>query len=264
VHDHFALRWREVTGERLDAVPAPAPTGETRVQVIRTVAEDMYDALPRGDFRILEAYIRLIRSARRYIYLENQFLWSPEITGELCVKLRTPPHADFRLVVILPSKANNGHDDTLGQLGLLLDADGGGGRILAATLRSLSGERDDRLYVHAKVAIADDERLIVGSANLNAHSLLNDTEMALLTDDAELARDTRLRLWAEHLQTDRGVLDAEPPHVSIDRRFVPIAAEQLARQRAGEPPTHRLLELPGVSRRSGRLLGPLIGLLDDG
>jgi hypothetical protein len=29
-------------------------------------------------------------------------------------------------------------------------------------------------------------------------------------------------------------------------------------------PTHRLLALPGVSRRSRRLLGPLQGLIDDG
>ena len=34
--------------------------------------------------------------------------------------------------------------------------------------------------------------------------------------------------------------------------------------RAGAPATHRLLELPGVPRRSRRLLGPLEGLIDDG
>lgn len=42
------------------------------------------------------------------------------------------------------------------------------------------------------------------------------------------------------------------------------AGEQLSRRRAGAPATHRLLELPGVSRRSRRLLGPLEGLIDDG
>jgi hypothetical protein len=33
---------------------------------------------------------------------------------------------------------------------------------------------------------------------------------------------------------------------------------------SGEPATHRLVALPGVSRRSRRLLGPLAGLVDDG
>jgi hypothetical protein len=44
----------------------------------------------------------------------------------------------------------------------------------------------------------------------------------------------------------------------------PIAAEQLARRRAGEPLTHHLVELPGVSRRADRLRGPLQSLVVDG
>jgi phosphatidylserine/phosphatidylglycerophosphate/cardiolipin synthase-like enzyme len=118
--------------------------------------------------------------------------------------------------------------------------------------------------VHAKVAIVDDLWLTIGSANLNAHSLLNDTEMNVVTDDQELARATRLRLWSEHLDVSREELEHEPPATTIDERWRPIASEQLRRRCENEPPTHRLLELPGVSRRSRRLLGPLAGLIDDG
>jgi hypothetical protein len=50
----------------------------------------------------------------------------------------------------------------------------------------------------------------------------------------------------------------------IDELWRPIAGEQLARRRAGEAQTRRLLELPGVSRRSMALLGPIDGLLVDG
>jgi phosphatidylserine/phosphatidylglycerophosphate/cardiolipin synthase-like enzyme len=263
VHEHFTMRWRELTGEALGAAE-PQPAGTTSVQVVRTIAEGMYDAVPRGEFRILECYLRAICSARRYIYLENQFLWSPEITAALCEKLRDPPHEDFRIVILLPARANNGQDDTVGQLGLLVDADGGAHRFLAATIRSLSGRREDRLYVHAKVAVIDDERLIVGSANLNAHSLLNDTEMDLVSDDRGLAHATRLALWSEHLQVSAQTLAGEAPHLTVDERWCPIAREQLERRRAGAAPSHRLLELPGVSRRSSRLLGPLAGLIDDG
>ena len=39
----------------------------------------MYQAVPAGEFRILEAYVRSIRGAQRFVYLENQFLWAPEI-----------------------------------------------------------------------------------------------------------------------------------------------------------------------------------------
>jgi phosphatidylserine/phosphatidylglycerophosphate/cardiolipin synthase-like enzyme len=263
VHDHFATRWFAVTGERLER-PAPPPrAGDSTVQVVRTVAEDMYDEFPRGDFRIFESYMRALRGARRLIYLENQFLWSPEIVAVLADKLRNPPTEDFRLVVLLPARANNGQDDTRGQLGVLAEADDGNDRFLAATLRSRTGSRDDPLYVHAKVGIVDDRWLTIGSANLNAHSLLNDTEMNVVTDDADLARATRVRLWAEHLELDEGTVAESDPVALVDERWRPIAAEQLARRDSGVPPSHRLLALPGVSKRSGRLLGPLVGIGDD-
>jgi phosphatidylserine/phosphatidylglycerophosphate/cardiolipin synthase-like enzyme len=264
VDDHFALRWRELTGEPLDRPAPPPPDGGHTVQVVRTIANGMYDAIPDGEYRILESYVRAISGARRFIYLENQFLWSPEIVRLLADKLRRPPCDEFRIVVLLPSKANNGHDDTVGQLGVLAAADDGAGRMLATTIRSLSGERDDRLYVHAKVGIIDDRWLTVGSANLNAHSLLNDTEMNVVTDDPELARTTRLRLWSEHLALDAATIAHDDPRTIVDDRWRPIAFEQLDRLRAGAPPTHRLLALPGLSRRSRRLLGPLVGLVDDG
>ena len=264
VHDHFAQRWHALTGETLDRPPMPEPAGQHEVQMVRTVSDGMYDELPRGDFRILESYLRALRGAEHLVYLENQFLWSPEIVAVLDDKLRHPPNDDFRIVIVLPAKANNGGDDTRGQLGILIDADGGNERLLAATIRSRTGERDERLYVHAKVGIVDDRWLTVGSANLNSHSLFNDTEMNVVCCDPALVRQTRLRLWAEHLEADEAALAAEPPTVTIDERWHPIATEQARRQRAGAPPTHRLLALPGVSRRSGRLLGPLVGLVDDG
>jgi phosphatidylserine/phosphatidylglycerophosphate/cardiolipin synthase-like enzyme len=269
VNDHFRTRWRELTAEELPALPAPEPAGDSTVQVVRTVEEDMYDSLPRGDFRIFESYVRALRSARELIYLENQFLWSPELVSIIAEKLRQPPTPQFRVVVLLPAKANNGAEDTLGQVSRLIDADDLGDdtkRFLAATIRALSPSQDraDPVYVHAKVAVVDDRWLIVGSANLNAHSLFNDTEMCVATDDAALARDTRVRLWAEHLELDEADVRAAEPVALVDERWHPIADEQLERERADLPATHRLLELPGASRRSARLLGPLNGLFADG
>jgi phosphatidylserine/phosphatidylglycerophosphate/cardiolipin synthase-like enzyme len=261
---HFALRWRELTGETVPEPPPPAPCGEHTVQVVRTVSEVMYDTVPQGDFRVLESYIRALRSAREFVYLENQFLWAPEIVELLAAQLRDPPQDSFRLVVVLPFKANNGQDDTTGQLGRLLAADSGAGRLLAATLRSLTGTRDDPCTSTPKVGVVDDRWLTVGSANLNADSLLNDTEMNVCTDHPELARRTRLRLWAEHLGTEPEALAGRSVAAVVDELWRPIATEQLGRRLAGEPPTHHLLALPGVSRRSRRLLGPLQALLDHG
>src|SRR5438132_12425610 len=108
----------------------------------------MYRQLPRGDFRILESYLRALRAARRFIYLENQFLWSPEILAVLRQKLANPPTPDFRVVLVLPAKPDNGGDDTRGQLGTLVQADGDGGRLLACPLYALGREEDWPRYGH--------------------------------------------------------------------------------------------------------------------
>jgi phosphatidylserine/phosphatidylglycerophosphate/cardiolipin synthase-like enzyme len=263
VAEHFACRWREARGERLKTTAAPAPAGEKTLQLVRTLPEKVYGFQPTGDFRILEAYVRALRSAREFIYLESQFLWSPQIVDILAEKLRDPPTEDFRLVVLLPARPNNGADTTRGQLGVLADADGGAERFLAATIGARTGALSGPLYVHAKVGIVDDAWLTIGSANLNEHSLFNDTEMNVLSCDPLLARQTRLRLWSEHLERPIAEVDGAPARV-IDELWRPIAAEQLERQERGDRATHRLRELPGVSRRSMALLGPVQGLLVDG
>ena len=260
---HFAARWREVTGEQIEQTPSPAPAGDVDLQVVRTVPEKIYDFLPRGDFRIVEAYTRALRSARKLVYLESQFLWSAQVAEILAGKLRDPPSADFRVVVLLPAKPNNGADTTRGQLGVLAAADNGAGRFLATTISARSGGLSGPLYVHAKIGIVDDAWLTIGSANLNEHSFFNDTEMNVVTCDPTVARETRLRLWAEHLERSVKDVSGEPAQV-VDSLWRPIAAEQLERRKRGEPITHRLRELPGASHRSMALLGPVDGLFVDG
>ena len=263
VAGHFASRWREVTGDELGAATIPPPAGPVTAQIVRTLPERVYGFQPRGEFRILESYVRALRAARSLVYLESQFLWSSQLVEILAGKLREPPSPDFRVVVVLPAKPNNGGDMTRGQLGVLAAADDGGGRFLATTVSARSGSTSGPLYVHAKIGIVDDAWLTIGSANLNEHSLFNDTEVNLVTCDAELARATRLRLWSEHLECTPAEVDRDPARV-VDELWRPIAREQLERRRREQPVTHRLLELPGVSRRSMALLGPLQGLLVDG
>jgi len=262
VADNFAMRWQATTGETLPPPVPPSPAGTIEVQVVRTVPDHMYPQLPKGDFRILESYLRALRAAQRFIYLENQFLWSPEILEVLRDKLVRPPSPDFRLVLILPARPTTGGDDTRGQLGTLVQADDGAGRLLACTLYAVGGDRDWPVYVHAKVGIVDDAWMTIGSANLNEHSLFNDTEMNVVTCDSALIRDTRLRLWAGHLERSREDISGDPTTV-IDTIWKPTAEAQAERRARGERLTHRLTTLPGVSRRSGLLLGPLQGLVVD-
>ncbi|MDX6606360.1 MAG: hypothetical protein QOD14_900 [Solirubrobacterales bacterium] len=263
VAEHFRQRWAEVDGEQLEAPATSAPAGDVELQVVRTVPNRTYRFAPDGEFRILEAYVRALRSAQELIYIENQFLWSTEIAAILAKKLRDPPTEQFRIVLLLPARPNNGADTTRGQLGYLIEADGGQGGLLATTIHAGTEQRTDPLYVHAKIAIVDDRWLTVGSANLNEHSLFNDTEMNVVTCDAALARQTRLELWAEHLGRSLSDLAGDPSDV-VDQLWKPIAEEQLQRHIAGDPLTHRLMRLPAVSRRTKRLVGPMRGMLVDG
>lgn len=263
VANHFRQRWIEVAAEDLPEPEPPAPTGETSVQFLRTIPDRTYEFAPRGEFTVLDGYLRAMRSATRLIYLENQFLWSPEIAETLIDKLRDPPDDRFRVVLLLPRKPSNGADTTRGQLGRLLDADDGNRRLLAVTISTHDDHDSAPVYVHAKLGIVDDEWMTTGSANLNEHSLFNDTEANVATDDRRLIRTTRLRLWSEHLRHPTPDLDTDPTDV-IDNLWRPIAEEQANRERDGLPRTHRLTLLPDISRRAGRLQGPLRGLLVDG
>ena len=267
VSAHFRMRWREVTGATLQPPVRSADefrrAGSHTVQIVRTIPENVYETEPSGDFRVLESYVRALRSARSLIYLENQFLWSHEIVTLLRDKLERPPGDDFRIVLVLPVKPNSGGDDTRGALAELIAADNERGRLLACTVYARHGSLADPIYVHAKVGIVDDRWLTIGSANLNEHSLFNDTEMNIVCHDIDVVRSTRLRLWAEHLELGEEAVAGDPRDV-VDRYWRPIAEEQLARRQAGRPLTHRLVRLPHLSRRSERLLGPLQGLLVDG
>jgi phosphatidylserine/phosphatidylglycerophosphate/cardiolipin synthase-like enzyme len=263
VAEHLDLRWTAVTGEELPVVPVPGRAGDTTIQLLRTIPERVYERMRDGAFGILEGYMRALHSARELVYLESQFFWLPEIVHLLSEKVREPPSDRFRVVVVLPSKANNGEEDTRGMLAYLADADRGRGLFLATTIDAMTGSTVDQLYVHAKIGIVDDRWLTIGSANLNAHSFFNDTEVNVQVCDPELARGTRLRLWSEHLELREDEIAGDPTEV-VDRLWIPIARRQRERRRTGQPRDHRLRELTAGSRKLERLLGPMDAIVVDG
>src|SRR6185503_5849803 len=140
-----------------------------------------------------------------------------------------------------------------GVLAELIEADGNNGRVLACALYARQGAHADPIYVHAKVGIVDDRWLTVGSANLNEHSLFNDTELNVVAHDPDLALRTRLRLWSEHLELPADQIPGDPIQ-TIDELWKPISANQLDRRTHDSPLTHRLVELPRMSRRTRRIL----------
>ncbi|HLY86075.1 MAG TPA: phospholipase D family protein [Gaiellaceae bacterium] len=263
---HFVMRWRATADEKL---PEPATAARVaaglEAQFVRTVPERLYDPCRHGEWSILESYLRALRAAERFVYLESQFLWSPEVSFVLAEKLRRPPSDDFRVIVVLPAHPNNGNDDSRGQVGLLIHADSEADdttRFLACTLYQ-PGPGGNPVYVHSKAAVVDDTWATVGSANLNEHSLFNDTEANVVVRDPAFAREVRLKLWEEHLERPRHEIDRDPARV-FDELWLPLARERLERRRRDGWADGKLSLLPHVSRRSEALWGPLNGLLVDG
>ena len=244
VADHFRLRWRGPGEERLPPPVEQEPKGDVELQVVRTIPERVFDSLPAGDFSIFESYTRALRSAQRLVYLENQFLWSPEIVSILVDKLRDPPCDDFRVIAMLPAHPNDGADVSRGAVSTLIHADDGNERFLACTLYARTGPLRDLVYVHSKIGIVDDRWLTIGSANLNERSMFNDSEVNVVTLDEDLARRTRLRLWQEHLENED--VEGDPTQV-IDEIWRPTAGAQLS-ESAGRAPARA-----SCRRATGRL-----------
>ena len=112
------VRWHEVDRRALAASPAAERGRDDRAcRSCARCPSRSTSSLPRGDFSHPRGYVA--RSARPSgsIYLENQFLWSPEIVEILREQAARP--ADRRLppaASCCPAKPNNGADDTRGQL----------------------------------------------------------------------------------------------------------------------------------------------------
>jgi len=207
VEHNFRQRWRAVTGEAAlpHRDPAYDPAWRTPVQIVRTIPARTYPFAPRGEFGIQHAYLAALRGARRLIYLENQYLWSPHVMEVLLAALREPPTPAFRIVLVLPAQASDGKFDNDRHVAQLRAADAGRG-LVAAYCPYAGGVGPGRraftyrpTYVHAKVALIDDAWCLVGSANLNDRGLVTDTELDAVVCDAPLARGLRAALWAEHL-----------------------------------------------------------------
>ena len=256
VEENFLQRWQAVTGEQLERLPARVePAFETPAQVIRTVPAGFYPFAERGEFGIAHAYLAAIARAERLIYLENQYLWTPEIVDALADAMNRPHAGPFRIVLVLPAKAYTGKYDNDDHVKKLQEIDAGRG-IFHAYSPYASGPAFGRtgfhylpIYVHAKVGIIDDEWFTVGSANLNRRGMATDTEMNVQAVDPGVARALRVRLWSDHLELPVQEIVKADPISLIDGAWKDVARnlEAAMRARTVPPNGHALRYIPGTN-----------------
>uniref|UniRef100_A0A8C4I6B3 Phospholipase n=1 Tax=Dicentrarchus labrax TaxID=13489 RepID=A0A8C4I6B3_DICLA len=195
-----------------------------KVQVLRSVA-DWSAGIKYHEESIHNAYIQVIVKSKHYIYIENQFFISCADNrmvynkiGDAIIERIIRAHKEgkkYRVYVVTPLLPGFEGDITTG-----------GGNALQAVMHfnyrtmirgehsiisQLKREMDDQwmnyisfaglrthtelegrlvtelIYVHSKMLIADDNTVIIGSANINDRSMLGkrDSEVAVIIEDSE-------------------------------------------------------------------------------
>ncbi|MCF7935167.1 MAG: VTT domain-containing protein [Synergistales bacterium] len=295
-------RWYRATGERPRRM---GPTGrdiwprriepeitDAGVAVARTMPA--HSAYP--EIREVEALCGdILRAAKGYIYIENQYLTSTLVEEILTDHLQSPQGPDILLMLaqhdfgLLEQGAMGGLGSRL--LQRLLEADRYGRlKVCFPVVRGGEGQ-EAAIKVHSKVLIVDDALLRVGTSNMNNRSMGLDTECDLALEAwsdprlEESIRAFRNRLIGEHLDVSpealqkaveregsllRGIASLPwgerkyvyPMEVDVPRWFdvVPLNEELLDPERpvTKEEILEKFLPEPG---REGAQRGPLLQLL---
>ncbi len=206
-------RWRRATRKQLrapasDAVcwPDSLEPDLTDVNVAVARTEPQF-AGAESIHEIEKLYQDAIAAARRWIYIENQYLSSAAVGRALAESLSKVEGPE---IVIVISQSCRGWLETATMDVLrarlvkrLCEADRH--RRLRIYCPTIEGQKKDLITVHAKLLIVDDHLVCVGSANLNNRSMGLDSECNLVCEgsgqgaiERSVAR-LRNELLAEHL-----------------------------------------------------------------
>jgi phosphatidylserine/phosphatidylglycerophosphate/cardiolipin synthase-like enzyme len=192
--------------------PLPAPTGSQFVRVGETFNGEL--RRPEGTVHsrqvtVQDIWLRSILGARRFLYMEEQYLVSDCAAAAIRTVL---PRLEHVTILIAPSEitdmpgiwarrkdfihritAGNPH---AGKLHIYTRTDGQRQPCVRANA--------PHLYVHAKMAVIDDELMLIGSANCNNRGWETDSELVIASFEDEggttaTAGQLRMALWAHHL-----------------------------------------------------------------
>ena len=176
VNDTFVELWGHAGAGINNSGPVPSD-GQTAVQIVRTLPTNLVPTAPDGETGILEAYLRAIREAEEFIFLDNQYVTEVLIAEALVSALKRVKNLQVIMVVNgrvdLP-RYNSLQPNLLTRMHAALD-DGERARLGIFTLWShyaiASPQLILRIYTHAKAAVVDDKWATIGSANLDGVSL---------------------------------------------------------------------------------------------
>lgn len=159
-----------------------------------------------------EGLLGAIKSARRFIYFEDQYLVSMTIADALRSALN---RVQFVIALVPASKISDLPQVWKRRKEFIERVDPLGNSFRVYYLWDPQTRNfGKRTYVHAKTWVFDDELAYVGSANVNNRGLSSDSEVGVLVTDERwsakppygFAHALRMRLWREHIGID--IVDA--------------------------------------------------------
>ncbi|MBE7188275.1 phosphatidylserine/phosphatidylglycerophosphate/cardiolipin synthase family protein [Jatrophihabitans endophyticus] len=203
---------------------APVAAPGTQVRVLRSVDrrkiapvlpwharawDDTVRRPPTGVHEIFETLTAAIAAARRYVYIEDQYL-DEELGGnrrfELFPALRDAAARGVK-VVLVGSGVRDPEDAGLhvGAINRRLNPDVRRkivDRLPREAQDAIALYRVERVTVHSKLVLVDDVFACIGSANMFSRSMAGtDCELSVAVQtDTTLVRDLRVAVWGEHLR----------------------------------------------------------------
>ena len=179
----FAAVWRcaDKSGDHSRSLPEPparrrAARSDPGTRIVCDAPDGVIPGLPKRSSGMLDALVAGIARARRFIYIEHQYLTSRTIAAALATALAREP--ELEIVIVLNQNPDltayrawqNGR---LAEQGLLTHPRVGVFALWSARAHPAQPRttRVSQLFIHSKVIVIDDEWAAVGTSNLDGVSM---------------------------------------------------------------------------------------------
>lgn len=251
--DRFFVEFWNLSGAGsppIEPCASPPRAADQHLQLAHTIPPALLPHAPGGERTILEGLQRALASAERFIYIENQYFTNGSLAA--CIRAALDRNPRLEAILVLNEWTDiptyiSWQARRLAEMGWPDHP-----RLGVFSLWSPAPRPKEMrpIYVHSKLAMADDAWATLGTANFDSMSLEESTEFGLaidqnvelnvnLLDGIEGARRTglvgrlRRRLWAEHLG-DEGVWTTREPDEGWLPHWRRIAEQNLERVDRGD------------------------------
>ena len=183
---------------------------DVRAQIIRTVPP--YELQPHGEKGVLETYLKAIRLAEKYIYIEDQYFRSRTLAEEIAKAVKK--NNKLKIIIVTPPDYLSGLEANerfkLASPSTFWTADSF--KIIKSVLpefvlfffqSTFIDNHRKRVFVpidlHAKLMIVDDEWYTIGSCNINERGFETEGELNVAVQHSS-AKDLRKKIFSFHLK----------------------------------------------------------------